>query len=334
MVVRWCEIERDGRPLYHGPVWRWHRNGRLHVKEYYLNGNAEGTWTSWQENGKPGSSGTFRAGRKIGTWKYRDSEGRLKTEVTHAADGNRWTHYYPSGRKRATGKALSSGKVGTWTYWQAAGAVKARCDFAQGLFAAPDAPCQVIADELDPKGFSRPVPEARAGDGGVVQLRIASQTFELHAPSNWTADTGVGARDQVSLVLLPRGTTWKAPGVTQIYMRVLFPEGQSLDQTIEQEREDFEASVADYQEHAIARGSLQAGQGYAVKTISYKPLLRTDSPFAVVSDTVVSEAVAFVRASDQVVLVFVLTCRDQAQLKDAMGHLSGVIESLRNRTSR
>ena len=144
-----------------------------------------------------------RAGRKIGTWKYRDSEGRLRTEVTYAAEGNRWTHYYPSGRKRATGTTLPSGKVGTWTYWDAAGTLRARCDFGQGLFAAPDAPCKVIADEVDPKGFSRPLPEARAGDAGVVQLRVANQTFTLSAPPNWTADTGVDVRDQVPLVLTP-----------------------------------------------------------------------------------------------------------------------------------
>jgi hypothetical protein len=34
-VVRWCDIERDGRPVYHGPVWRWYPSGELEGKEYW-----------------------------------------------------------------------------------------------------------------------------------------------------------------------------------------------------------------------------------------------------------------------------------------------------------
>src|SRR5262245_59755790 len=71
-VVQWCEIEKDGRPLYHGSVWRWYQSGQLASKEFYVYGNAEGECPSWYEDGKPSSLGTFKNGSKVGLWKYWD----------------------------------------------------------------------------------------------------------------------------------------------------------------------------------------------------------------------------------------------------------------------
>ena len=33
-AVRWCAVEKGGRLTFHGPVWRWHRNGQL--MEFFL----------------------------------------------------------------------------------------------------------------------------------------------------------------------------------------------------------------------------------------------------------------------------------------------------------
>ena len=76
-LERWCEILRDGRPVYHGPLWRWYENGQMEGKEYYLNGNAEGEWPSWYENGSRSSLGSWRAGSKIGLWRYWDQSGHI-----------------------------------------------------------------------------------------------------------------------------------------------------------------------------------------------------------------------------------------------------------------
>ncbi|SPF40324.1 exported hypothetical protein [Syntrophobacter sp. SbD1] len=88
-IVRWCEIERDGRLLYHGPVWRWYRNGQMKGKENYIYGNAEGEWQGWFENGKMSSLGSFRGGNKTGLWKYWYTSGSIKTEATYNEDSIR-----------------------------------------------------------------------------------------------------------------------------------------------------------------------------------------------------------------------------------------------------
>jgi hypothetical protein len=334
MVVRWCEVSRDGRLLYHGPVWRWHRNGRLAGKEYYLNGNGEGSWQSWQENGKPASTGTFKAGRKIGLWKYWDSAGRLKTEVNYATGGNRWTEYYASGRKRTTGAALTSGKIGAWIYWNPDGTKKAECDFRDGLFVLPSPECKTIADEVAPVGFSRPIPAARVAQNGTIEVKVGPQAYQLTVPTDWVADTEAGKPEQVPLVLVPRGGAWRKQGTPQMYLRVVFPDGRSFGETVAGEREAFEANVAEYREHSVTHGRLSTGRDFLVKKVSYKPLSATDSPFSIVANESIREAVAFLHVSDQVVLVAVLACETETQLKDATHHLTGLIDSVSTQARR
>ena len=69
-IVRWCEINKDGRPLYHGPVWRWHDNGHLMSKENYVFGAMDGEIPSWFANGKQSSLGSFKNGKRVGPWTF------------------------------------------------------------------------------------------------------------------------------------------------------------------------------------------------------------------------------------------------------------------------
>ncbi len=227
-VVRWCEIWKDGRLLYHGSVWRWYRSGQMEGKEFYVYGNAEGEWPSWYENGKPSSLGTFKNGNKTGLWKYWDEAGWLKTEVTYSETGNLLTEYYPTGQKKATGESLRSGKIGVWTYWDARGTEKAKCDFGNGLFALPTKPCQIIANELEPKGFSQPVPVVTTNPDSKAIIAIASQMYQLQIPPGWVADTKVGKDEQAPLVFYPKGGSWR--GIEpNIYIRVLYKNGTSFN---------------------------------------------------------------------------------------------------------
>ena len=211
-VVRWCEIKRGGRLLYHGPVWRWHRNGMLESKAHYVNGNADGDTPSWYQNGQQSSHGTFKDGSKIGLWKYWDEQGRLTTEVTYASAGNLRTDYYPTGNKKATGTFKSSGKIGKWVYWDTTGNEKAQCDFGQGMFKVTSKPCQVIAEELDPAGYSRPLPIGSVGSGSACSLRLADQRYDFVTPSGWVADAETGKTDGVPLVFYRTGGAWRGAG--------------------------------------------------------------------------------------------------------------------------
>jgi len=327
-VVRWCEILKDGRLLYHGSVWRWYQGGQMEGKEFYVYGNAEGEWPSWYENGKPSSLGTFKNGKKTGLWKYWDEDGWLKTEVAYAEAGNLRTEYYATGKKKAVGKTLPSGKIGVWTYWDASGKEKASCDFDNGLFTLPSTPCQTIANELEPKGFSQPIPVVSTTPDSRAILRIASQVYELSIPPGWIADTKAGKEEQAPLVFYPAGGSWRGSG-TNIYIRVLYKGGESFNSVVSNESEAFQQNVAEYKEESTNNGKQQNGRPIVYNKFSYKPLIQTDSPFSVVSENTIHETITFIDASDQVIFMVVLACNSESQLKEVNSLLTSLIASFR-----
>jgi hypothetical protein len=332
-IVRWCEIERDGHLVYHGPVWRWHQNGQIKSKENYIYGNGEGEWQAWFENGKMSSLGSYRDGGKTGLWKYWDSSGNIKTEVTYNESGNLWIEYYPTGRKKAEGKAIyRSGKIGSWTFWDEAGNEKARCDFGEGLFVLPNDACRVIAEELEPKGFSRPVPKALKTEDGKASLRVDSQIYEFTTPSGWVADVDAGKKDNTPLVFYPSSSTWRGSG-PNMYLRVLFKEDKPFKSVVEREKENFQESVAEYQEKQQKLGKSKGGKDYITKVISYKPLVHTDSTFSIVSSNVICETISFLDVSDKVVLMLVLTSQSESQMNESLTSMLTLVSSLHTKSA-
>ena len=300
----------------------------MESKELYVYGNAEGEWPSWFENGKPSSLGTFNNGSKIGLWKYWDEAGWLSTEVTYAETGSLWTEYYPTGKTKATGRSLRRGKIGLWTYWDADGKEKVTCDFGDGLFTLASEACEIIANELEPKGFSQPVPVVTTTPESRAVLRIASQTYQLAIPPGWIADTKAGQEEQAPLVLYPKGGSWRGSG-PNMYVRVLYKSGASFDSAVINETEDFQQNVADYEEKATKRGTQQNGKPTLSKTISYKRLVQTDSPFSIVSDQAVYERIDYLDASEHVVVMAVLTCRSESQFTEATPAMASLSASFR-----
>jgi hypothetical protein len=325
-VVRWCEITKDGRLLYHGSVWRWYPSGQMEGKEFYVFGNADGVWPSWYENGKPSSLGSFKDGTKTGLWKYWDVSGWLKTEVTYAVTGNLWTEYYPSGQKQAVGSSVRSGKVGKWTYWGNDGTVNAECDFGNGLFTLPTKSCQIIADQLDPKGFSPPIPVVIVTPEAKVVVDLAAQSFSFLVPIGWVPDIEVGKKEQTPLVFYKQGDAWRGAG-PNIYIRALFKHGATFDNFVKNEAKEFRKSVVEYSEKNSTSARLQNGRKSISKVISYKALQEIDSPFSIVSNNISHEKISFLDVSDQVVLMVVLTSHNEPQLIDASPSFMSLVKS-------
>lgn len=329
-VVRWCEIEKDGRLLYHGSVWRWYRSGQMEGKEFYIYGSAEGEWPSWYEDGRPSSLGAFKKGSKIGLWKYWDEAGWLKTEVTYTDDEMLWVHYYPSGQKKARGKSARSGKIDAWTLWDRDGKEKAKCNFGEGVFAVSLAPCRAIADELEPKGFSQPVPKVMTSDDGSTEITIASQAYRLSTPRGWVADTSSGKRDEVPLVFYRDGGSWRS--APNMYVRILYKvAGASFDDVVNNETGEFPEGIAEYAETLTMRGRLPNGRPTLVRTLHYKPTIETDSPFSIVAENVVHETIGYLDASDQIALMVVLTSDSASHLQDSTPALLSLLSSFRER---
>lgn len=328
IIVRWCQVERDGRLLYHGPVWRWYRSGKLEGKEYYVYGDAAGVWPSYYENGHMSSLGDWEKGEKRGLWKYWDRQGHLRTEVTYSDQGNLRTDFYLSGRKKSIGVFTQSGKIGKWTYWGENGAVKAHCDFGRGVFGISDAGCRMIADDLDPKGYSPPIPTGAQGNNGSLSVQVGPQVFKFTRPEGWVADVDAGRRDGLPLVFYPQGSKWKASG-ENMYIRIFFKKGRSFQQVIEDDEQGFESNVSGFHDQLIKSGRLHSGMGYRVDSITYQPLIDTDSPFSIVASNHIYEHAAYLDASHEVVVLVVLTADSTRQLRHSLPAFQSVLQSAR-----
>jgi hypothetical protein len=328
-IVRWCEIQKGNRLLYHGSVWRWYKSGKPSSKGFYINGNAEGEWQSWFENGETQTQGIFNDGEKVGTWKYWNQGGWLNTEVKYSSKGNGWSIYYPNSNKKATGISVPGGKVGLWTYWDSEGSEVANCDFGDGLFTLPSRDCELIAFEIGPKGFSRPIPKATTNLGNTT-IKIASQNYDLKTPPGWIADVVSGSNENLPVVLYPKNGAWKGAGAN-IYIRVLFKDGNPFNRIVAQEIESFEGQVAELTMVSSREVELPLGNQSIWKTVNYKPLVQTDSPFSIVSSNTVFETIGYLDASDQVVIMVVLTSPDEESLTLSTSALDSLVASFRPR---
>lgn len=328
-ILRWCETTPEGgrRPVYHGPVWRWYRSGQILAKEFYVRGAPHGDWRRWHENGTVAGTGRYDRGALVGGWATWDSTGAPAVEVEYGRGEAYRTDYYPSGQRKAAGRYVASGKVGAWTYWRPDGVVAARCDFGDGLFSLPSDDCRRIAEELQPTGYSRPVPVARL-TGDSVDLGVAELSYRFAVPRGWVADTAAGRGDRAPVVFYPRGRSWRDPGAN-MYVRVMFTDGASFQETVAAEVEGFRYDVAGYEELAEARGRLASGRATVTRTISYQPYVDVDAPFRLVGSGTVYEEVAYIDVSDRVALVAVLSCDSEPGLEASRPALDTLVRSLR-----
>lgn len=326
-VVRWCAVEKNGRLTYHGPVWRWHRNGQLMAKEHFVDGELDGEVPSWWESGQPASLGTFRNGERVGVWRFWDQEGSVTHEIAYGVDAVTRDDLYPSGKRRASGAVRDGGKVGLWLLFHEDGRERARCDFGDGLFVLrpEDHDCRLIAEEVEPVGFARPRPRGDVAEDGTAKVTVGPQTYAFTPPAGWLADPDVGAREGLPLVFLPYAAT---DLVRRMTVRPVLKEGRTLQAVVYEERKAIAERVGDYEEFLFPPRRGRFGRVEA-STYHYTRMTRPGAPFAVVEGERVLEAVAHVDVSPELVLVVSLTSDWRVPTRDWMPSFLGLIESVR-----
>lgn len=326
-IVRWCEVGPKERPRYHGPVWRWHRNGQLAAKENYVNGNGEGEWRTWFDNGTPAATGSFIDGMKMGLWKYWNANGGLKTEVDYGESRNRRTEYDTGGNKRAVGDFHQDGKLGLWIWWSADGTEKARCDFGDGVLKVSTAGCKAIAEELEPKGFSKPITKPREIAAGVILITVGTEQFKLTVPRNWKADLIAAAKEKTPLVVIPENGKWRGDG-PNIYFRTLFRDGRSFKAIADETLRGIEEDVPNFKQRAKGSAKTVQGRDVATRTIQYNGSFGTDSPFTIVTKNQIFERIAVVDVSPYFAVMAVVTAPEESMLKAAENPFMAMLKSI------
>ena len=137
------EVLRDADGLVnHGKFERWHPNGMLAERGYYLRGQKHGTYLVAADTGLKESEVSYRFGVPDGvstTWNnmglvkeravYVDGklEGEIERNVgtnpkergryEHGLEVGPWTYWFPAGGKQAEGEFIAGKRTGTWRTW-------------------------------------------------------------------------------------------------------------------------------------------------------------------------------------------------------------------------
>lgn len=137
-------IEPDGRTVRHGPLKRYHPNGRLAVVGFYRNGRATGVWRWYDERGNLMRKAVpqqgydeILVGRNLEDPRtvYRDAKGH-KVAAGLRKRGQphgEWTYFYPNGSVRAQGHYLDGLPDGRWVFYFRSGQVERREDYKLGV---------------------------------------------------------------------------------------------------------------------------------------------------------------------------------------------------------
>jgi hypothetical protein len=304
-VLRWCEIKNGDRLVYHGSVWRWHQNGKFENKEMYVMGIAEGEMQTWYEDGTLRTTGQYSRGVKTGLWKYRDKSGKISNEVNYTKEGYKTIEYHDNGRKSGEGIFLMSGKIGLWVHWAKNGDEIARCDFKNGLLSLPNKACQIIADKLTPIGYSRPVPSVQIGANGQLLVNAGDEIVQLTMPAGWLADTSTLEGEGLSAILHPQGKSWLDDALS-ISVRVLYKNGNSFKSAIKKDSEILADDFYNFVQEKQSSAKQMNGLAVDSSSIRYRPLLRVDSPFPIVSEKSINGKVSYLDISNSMILVLVL----------------------------
>jgi hypothetical protein len=114
-----------------------------------------------------------------------------------------------------------------------------------------------------------------------------------------------------------------------MYIRVFFGKESSFAQTVEDDKQGYQEGVAEYKEAINGSARFANGCPYVLKSIGYKRLIHTNSPFSIVASNQFLERVVYLDASDNFALASVLSADNLQELQQSIPAFNGVLQSLK-----
>jgi len=110
-------------------------NQSFSQNNYNENGNREGVWVDYYNNGQLRYKGVFNDGKEIGIFKYYYKSGNLEKELLYIEDGVRAKVrvYYSNKSIKALGDYCVKKRCGTWDYFDDLGNIIIRENYKNGL---------------------------------------------------------------------------------------------------------------------------------------------------------------------------------------------------------
>lgn len=109
-------------------------SGQPKITGAFVNGQAEGTWTWWYQNGNKMTEGNFIAGKRNGLWMTWHEDGSKKSESIYENDqlNGLCIQWYPNGQVKQTGMYISDKRNGVHFYYDTSGRLVETREFDRG----------------------------------------------------------------------------------------------------------------------------------------------------------------------------------------------------------
>lgn len=132
---QWCEAtSQDGKPLKHGQLRQWHKNGNLKVEATYQQGQFVGKMRKWFKNGRLSEETSYAEGERHGpsTIWNKDGSKKLQGNFRNGKKYGKFNYWAKGGRQKESGGYVDDLKYGTWTDYHRTGHVRSRVTWAEG----------------------------------------------------------------------------------------------------------------------------------------------------------------------------------------------------------
>ena len=137
LYLRSRTLDENGEPLRlkHGP-WKYYDGaGNLRLLETYANGELNGAYASYSDDGQILEEGSFVTGERDGAWKTYNEMGIELSEINYKSglfDGATRV-YYDSGRPLMMGLYRDGNEAGVWITFHPDGSIEQRRHFTDGV---------------------------------------------------------------------------------------------------------------------------------------------------------------------------------------------------------
>jgi antitoxin component YwqK of YwqJK toxin-antitoxin module len=121
-----------------GPFEKFYKrrnSGLLKEKGNYKNGNLDGTWQDYYENGQVRTRGNYLEGIPFGLWEYFTEEGLLERKTTYNKKGSEegyFENYHMNGKIKSRGFYKNQQYDGLWELFYQNGQISQRGNFKDG----------------------------------------------------------------------------------------------------------------------------------------------------------------------------------------------------------
>jgi antitoxin component YwqK of YwqJK toxin-antitoxin module len=132
--------KKKGTAVRDSSYTSFYQNGKVKSKGTFKDNEPAGLWEYYYESGLLKSSGHIRHELKYGNWKYYYENGNLSTEGTYDAGKKTgdWHYYFESNPDvvKTEGAYINDKREGPWKFYDETGAFKAQADFHEdkGLY--------------------------------------------------------------------------------------------------------------------------------------------------------------------------------------------------------